>query len=132
MRWTFLYRCERYTVNITLLHSFWIFLGLSLLFFRHLSLRNKKVPKNVPESCLTQNCHSFVQIWRTCARHNVFQTPDAVEKPRKNDILFEEVQLEQHTNYLFRWLQTILTQSHWSNYCLLQWLVKTETNFDSI
>ena len=126
MRWKFLYRCERYTVNITLLRSFWIFLGLSILQFRQLGLRNKKGPKNVPESSQTQNCHSFVQIQGTCARYNVFRRLNVVENPRTKDILFEEVQLEQCTKYLFRLLQTILTQSHWFNYCLLQWLVQTK------
>ena len=99
-------------MNITLLRSFWIFLGLSILQFRQLSVRNKKGPKNVPESSQTQNCHSFVQIQAACAKNKVFRRLIVVEKPRKKDILFEEVQLEQHTKYLFRLLQTILTQSH--------------------
>ena len=126
MRWKFLYRCERYPVNITLLRPFWIFLGLSILQFRQLGLRNKKGPKNVPESSRTQNCHSFVQIQAACARNKVFRRLSVVEKPRKKDILFQEVQFEKNTKYLFRLLQIILTRSHWSKYCLLQWLVKTK------
>ena len=94
-------------MNNTLLHPFWIFLGLSSLLFRHLSLRNKKVPKNVAESSQTQNCHRFVQIQGTCARNNVIRRLNVVEKPRK-DILFGEVQLEQDTKNLFRILQVYL------------------------
>ena len=123
--WTLHY--EQYTLT-----PFLNFLGLSSLLFRHLSLRNKKVPKNVPESSQTQNCHCFVQIQGTCARNNVFRRLNVVEKPRTKDILFGEVQLEQDTKNLFRILQTILTESHWSNYCLLQWLVKTQNSFDFI
>ena len=92
MRWKFLYRCEDYPVNITLLRSFWIFLGLSILQFRQLSLRSKKGPKNVPKSSRTPICHSFVQIQAACAKNKVFRRLIVVEKPRKKDILFQEVQ----------------------------------------
>ena len=84
------------------------------------------------------NWQSFIEIgemacsttaWcsrSACARNEVFRRLSVVEKPRKKDILFQEVQFEQNTKYLFRLLQIILTRSHWSNYCLLQWLVKTK------
>ena len=51
-------------------------------------MRNKKVPKNVPESSQAQNCRSFVQIQGACARHNVFRRLNVVEKPRKKGNLY--------------------------------------------